>query len=255
VAFKLYQDINEILTKYDGVTGGAQIIPAPRNIRITTTPDDWTNQTKNNAARQPGSTPGCRLLRNSCSTKRKDKKVNSSNKRTQPRRREHLFSPHTDQCIYCGKSAQDDAIENTPCGSDQPASCGACGGKGWLWCIAEGDHPPREEVQRCDACQEFANDQAALEAVVKAAESKTALLKFVEEVAPLKHEDEPSDDSKPFEITSEDAIATLNQLILEARQLLGTADKCSKCGQVVPYVIGCLDGTELCQDCFDAGQN
>ena len=25
----------------------------------------------------------------------------------------HLFSPHTDQCIYCGKSAQDDAIENT----------------------------------------------------------------------------------------------------------------------------------------------
>jgi hypothetical protein len=35
----------------------------------------------------------------------------------------HLFSPHTDQCIYCGKSAQDDAIENTPCGSDQPEAC------------------------------------------------------------------------------------------------------------------------------------
>jgi hypothetical protein len=29
--------------------------------------------------------------------------------------RTHLFSPHTDQCIYCGKSAQDDAIENSPC--------------------------------------------------------------------------------------------------------------------------------------------
>jgi hypothetical protein len=35
----------------------------------------------------------------------------------------HLFSPHTDQCIYCGKSAQDDAIENTPCGSEQPEAC------------------------------------------------------------------------------------------------------------------------------------
>jgi hypothetical protein len=101
----------------------------------------------------------------------------------------------------------------------------------------------------------FANDQAALEAVVKAAQSQPALLKFVEEVAELKHEGEPGDDGGPFDQTSEDAIATLNQLILEARQLLGTADKCDKCGEVVPYVIGCPDGTELCQDCFDAGQD
>jgi hypothetical protein len=169
--------------------------------------------------------------------------------------RTHLFSLHTDQCIYCGKSAQDDAIENTPCGSDQPISCGACGGKGWLWCIAEGDHPPREEIQRCDACQKFANDQAALEAVVKAAESQPALLKFVEEVALLKHEKEPDDDGILSDRPSEDFIAILNQLILEARQLLGTADKCHKCSEVVPYVIGCPDGTELCQDCFDAGQD
>ncbi len=70
----------------------------------------------------------------------------------------------------------------------------------------------------------------------------------------LKHEGEPGEDGKPFEITSEDAIATLNQLILEARQLLGTADKCDKCKETVPYVIGCPDGTELCQDCFDANQ-
>ena len=42
----------------------------------------------------------------------------------QPNRpRTHLFSPHTDQCIYCGKSAEDDAIENTPCGADQPEVC------------------------------------------------------------------------------------------------------------------------------------
>ena len=110
-------------------------------------------------------------------------------------------------------------------------------------------------IQRCDACRQFANDQAALEAVVKAAEAQPALLKFVEEIAGLKHENEPSDDGKPFEITSEDAIATFNQFILEARQLLGTAAKCQKCEAVVPYVIGCPDGTELCQDCFDANQS
>jgi hypothetical protein len=39
-ALKLCHDINNILAKYDGVTGGAQIIPAPRHIRITATPDD-----------------------------------------------------------------------------------------------------------------------------------------------------------------------------------------------------------------------
>ena len=169
--------------------------------------------------------------------------------------RTHLFSPHTDQCIYCGKSAQDDAIENTPCGCEEPVPCRACNDKGWVFCIAEGDHPPREEVQRCDACQKFENDEAALEAVVKAAEAQPALLRFVEEVALLKHEREPGDDGEPSEITSEDAIATLNQLILEARQLLGTADKCSKCGEVVPYVIGCPGGAEVCQDCFDGWED
>jgi hypothetical protein len=166
----------------------------------------------------------------------------------------HLFSPHADQCIYCSKSAQDDAIENIPCGSDQPVSCGACGGKGWLWCIAEGDNPPREEIQRCDACLEIANDQAALEAVVKAAVAQPALLRFVEEVALLKHEKEPDDDGILSDRPSEDFIAILNQLILEARQLLGTADKRQKCEAVVPYVIGCPGGAELCQDCFDASQ-
>ena len=133
-------------------------------------------------------------------------------------------------------------------------TCSACGGKGWLWCIAESDHPPREEIQRCDACQKFANDQAALEAVVKAAESQPALLKFVEEVSALKHEKEPDDDGTLSDRPSEDFITTLNQLIMDARQLLGTADKCDKCKQLVPYGIGCPDGTELCQDCFDAGQ-
>ena len=31
--------INNILAQYDGVTGAAQIIPAPRNIKVTNTPD------------------------------------------------------------------------------------------------------------------------------------------------------------------------------------------------------------------------
>lgn len=126
------------------------------------------------------------------------------------------ISPHTDQCIYCGKSAQDDAIENTPCGCDEPPPCEACGDKGCVFCIAEGDHPPRQEILRCDACQEYESDEAALEAVVKAAEAQPAMLKFVKGVASLRHEREPDDDV-PFERTSEDYIATLNQLILEAR--------------------------------------
>jgi hypothetical protein len=113
------------------------------------------------------------------------KTINNREEKTmkQPNKpRTHLFSPYTDLCIYCGNSAQDNAIENTPCGSDQPISCGACDGKGWLWRIGQGDHPSREEIQRCDACQNFATDQAALEAVVEAAESQPALLKFVEQI-------------------------------------------------------------------------
>jgi hypothetical protein len=39
-ALKLCQHINNILTQNDVLTGGAQIIPAPRNIKVTTTPDD-----------------------------------------------------------------------------------------------------------------------------------------------------------------------------------------------------------------------
>jgi hypothetical protein len=45
-------------------------------------------------------------------------------KRTQLEKREHLFSPHTDQCVYCLKSAQVDAIENTPRGLGPPEPCG-----------------------------------------------------------------------------------------------------------------------------------
>ncbi len=166
--------------------------------------------------------------------------------------REHLFSPHTDQCVYCGQSAKDDAIENTPC---VRPPCKACGARGWLFCNTGNDASPRYEIQRCDRCGRYVNDLAALQSVVKAAQSQLELLAFAQEVSDLWHEDEPGDDGEPYEPTSEDAIATLNQLIAEARQLLGTADKCDECGEIVPYVIGRPDGVEVCRDCFEAGQH
>jgi hypothetical protein len=188
--------------------------------------------------------------------KQKGKAMTQPNTPTPPEPREHLFSPHTDQCNYCGKSAQDAAIDNLPCGCDEPPPCEACNDKGWVFCILERDHPPRqEEIQCCNACQKFEHDQAALEAVVKAAEAQPALLKFVQEVAELKHEKEPDDDGTVSEHPSEDYIATLNQLILDAGKLLGTTDKCDNCKETVPCVISCPDGTELCQDCFDTRQD
>jgi len=87
------------------------------------------------------------------------------------------------------------------------------------------------------------------------AASQPALLRFVQEVSRMLHEGEPGKDGESFDRPSEDAIATLNQLILEARQLLGTAENCGECGESVPYIIACPDGTEICQGCFDAGQH
>jgi hypothetical protein len=98
----------------------------------------------------------------------KDKTMNQPNANTPPQRREHLFSPHTGLCIYCGQNAQDDAIDNLPCGYNEPPPCEACGDKGWLL-VESSDHGLCFE--RCDACQKFESDQVALEAVVKAAEA------------------------------------------------------------------------------------
>ena len=87
------------------------------------------------------------------------------------------------------------------------------------------------------------------------ASSQPALHQFAQEVSLLMHEGEPDEAGAPFDRTSEDAMATLNQLILEARQLMGTAETCGECGATVAYVFGCPDGEEVCQDCFDAGQH
>ena len=173
-------------------------------------------------------------------------------------RKNHLFSRYTDQCVYCGKSAADDCIENTPCErpclADQSTAvpCDACGGKGWLL-ANDSNNGPR--IERCDTCQRYESDQAALEALVNAAEHESRLLAFARNVSLLMHEGELDEMGEPHEPVSEEAIATLNQLIADARQLLGTSEKCIECGQMVPYVIGCPDGGDVCQDCFDAGKH
>src|SRR5437773_66219 len=59
----------------------------------------------------------------SISTRKEKKTMSKPNHRTIKQPGEHLFSPHTDQCIYCGQSAADDAVENTPC-----PPCKACDG-------------------------------------------------------------------------------------------------------------------------------
>ncbi|MDA1277539.1 MAG: hypothetical protein O2960_26355 [Verrucomicrobia bacterium] len=84
---------------------------------------------------------------------------------------------------------------------------------------------------------------------------ESKLFGFAKRVADLTHEGELDDNGESYEPSSEDAIAALNDLIQEARQLLGLSETCGECGQSVPYIIGCPDGAELCQDCFDAGQH
>jgi hypothetical protein len=131
---------------------------------------------------------------------RKEKTMKQLNTPTPPNRREHLFSPHTSLCIYCGQNAQDDAIDSLPCGYDEAPPCEACGDKGWLL-VENSDHSLRFE--RCDACQKFESDEAALKAVAKAAEAQPALLKFVKEISELNHEKEPGEDGTVSERPSD----------------------------------------------------
>ena len=41
---QLCRDINEILARYDGMTGGAQVISRPKTIMVTTTAEDWPKE-------------------------------------------------------------------------------------------------------------------------------------------------------------------------------------------------------------------
>ena len=47
----------------------------------------------------------------------------------------------------------------TPFDKEKP--CDACGDKGWLSCNTGNDAAPQLEIQRCDACVRYENDQAA----------------------------------------------------------------------------------------------
>jgi hypothetical protein len=46
-------------------------------------------------------------------------------------------------------------------------SCEACHDLGWLKCNVGNDENPQYEIQRCDACERFDNDQAAQEAAAE----------------------------------------------------------------------------------------
>ncbi|MGH7971355.1 MAG: hypothetical protein ACREIC_21770, partial [Limisphaerales bacterium] len=79
--------------------------------------------------------------------------------------------------------------------------CSACGGAGWL--LADNsDHGLR--IERCDACEAFGSDSTAVQSVAQMAQAHPALLRFVQRVAGLTHEREPSEEGQPSERPSED---------------------------------------------------
>src|SRR6266852_3875310 len=96
---------------------------------------------------------------------------------------------------------------------EKQALCEACKGRGWSIFNTGSDGSPRYEIQRCDTCNRYEGDLAATEAVLKAAEQYPQLLTFAQNVSLQTHEGEFDADGEAYEPTSEDAIATLNQLI------------------------------------------
>lgn len=79
---------------------------------------------------------------------------------------------------------------------------------------------------------------------------KRDLLAFVAQVAGLEHSARLEHCDPDF--GHDELIAERDQLIEKANELLGTTDVCDECGAEVPYVAGCPDGRELCQECFEA---
>lgn len=74
------------------------------------------------------------------------------------------------------------------------------------------------------------------------------LLEFVKYVR-----DKEYDPPEQWNISGEDAADERNEMIEEAMRILGALSKCDHCDAEVPYSIGCPDGREVCQDCFDNG--
>ena len=46
---------------------------------------------------------------------------------------------------------------------------------------------------------------------------------------------------------------SLTEMLNACIQQSGEVSACDVCGANVPHIIGCPDGSEICQDCFDAG--
>jgi len=49
----------------------------------------------------------------------------------------------------------------------ETSTCEACDDLGWLQCNVGNDQSPQYEIQRCDTCQQYDNDQAAQEAAAR----------------------------------------------------------------------------------------
>src|SRR5690349_15391215 len=81
--------------------------------------------------------------------------------------------------------------------------------KAGLFAGTGNDTESHYEIQRCDVCEQFDSDIAAIEPVEKAAKAYPELLKFVEEVSDLTHERELGQEGKPDDRPSEDFISTL----------------------------------------------
>ena len=88
-AHLLCQDINTILTKYDGSTGSAQIVHGPRNIRVT------DSEAKGGRATKSPSKPGRR-----CRACRRPERIHSIGGI-----RLSNISPHLGLCARCINTA------------------------------------------------------------------------------------------------------------------------------------------------------
>ena len=73
------------------------------------------------------------------------------------------------QCDGQGLNAQLIATPDEIEVESENEPCEACGGDGWLRVNVGSEQKPQHQIQRCDACEQFASDEAAMEASIKAA--------------------------------------------------------------------------------------
>jgi hypothetical protein len=132
--------------------------------------------------------------------------------------------------------------------------CPSCHGKGWLIVNTGNDQQSAYQIHRCGTCEQYENDLSAIEFLEKTHHSHHALLRLAHGIADLRHEGEPNNNGEAYEPTSEDAICTLNELIMEAREILGFSKDCELCARSVPYLLIDSEGNEIFRECFDDNQ-